>query len=262
MPSSTRRSRRPPSRRVRLLLFPNSRSRSSANGGAAAARSPTTAAGSRPKRGSPSTTAGRASTNCRRSRPRSRSTPRARSSPATTRPISASTARSIPIAAASMAASTASRGRPMPFSACRPGSISNPNCSPSPTRRQLLEKELAAPDYEPRMIAIGTNTDPYQPIERERKIMRGILEVLERAGASGRHRHQIGAGDARHRHPGADGQAQPRQGRAFGDDARSEAGAHHGAAGLDAAEAARGAAAIVGGRNSDHRDGGAGDSRR
>src|SRR6516164_4281230 len=47
---------------------------------------------------------------------------------------------------------------------------------------QLLEKELAAPEYEPRMIAIGTNTDPYQPIERERKIMRGILEVLERAG--------------------------------------------------------------------------------
>ncbi len=31
------------------------------------------------------------------------------------------------------------------------------------------------------MIAIGTNTDPYQPIERERKVMRGILEVLERA---------------------------------------------------------------------------------
>src|ERR1044071_7106561 len=32
------------------------------------------------------------------------------------------------------------------------------------------------------MIAIGTNTDPYQPIERERKVMRRILEVLERAG--------------------------------------------------------------------------------
>lgn len=46
----------------------------------------------------------------------------------------------------------------------------------------LLEKELAASGYEPRMIAIGTNTDPYQPIERDRKIMRGILEVLERAG--------------------------------------------------------------------------------
>ena len=51
-----------------------------------------------------------------------------------------------------------------------------------PDAPQLLEKELATVDYEPRMIAIGTNTDPYQPIERERKIMRGILEVLERAG--------------------------------------------------------------------------------
>src|SRR5881392_297682 len=51
-----------------------------------------------------------------------------------------------------------------------------------PDAPALLEKELAAPDYEPRMIAIGTNTDPYQPIEREHKIMRGILEVLDRAG--------------------------------------------------------------------------------
>ncbi len=51
-----------------------------------------------------------------------------------------------------------------------------------PDAPQLLEKELAAPGYEPRVIAIGTNTDPYQPIEREHKIMRGILEVLEKAG--------------------------------------------------------------------------------
>src|SRR6202165_2521429 len=51
-----------------------------------------------------------------------------------------------------------------------------------PDAPALLEKELAAPGYEPRMIAIGSNTDPYQPIEREHKIMRGILEVLERVG--------------------------------------------------------------------------------
>ena len=51
-----------------------------------------------------------------------------------------------------------------------------------PDAPAMLAKELAAPDYEPRMIAIGTNTDPYQPIERERRIMRGILEVLEKAG--------------------------------------------------------------------------------
>ncbi len=42
----------------------------------------------------------------------------------------------------------------------------------------LLEKELRAASYKPRIIAIGTNTDPYQPIEKERKIMRGILKVL------------------------------------------------------------------------------------
>src|ERR1700685_2212590 len=50
-----------------------------------------------------------------------------------------------------------------------------------PDAPQLLEKELAAENYEPRMIAIGTTTGAYQPIERGRKIMRGILEVLERA---------------------------------------------------------------------------------
>ena len=50
-----------------------------------------------------------------------------------------------------------------------------------PEAPALLEKELAAKGYEPKMIAIGTNTDPYQPIERDSKIMRGILEVLERA---------------------------------------------------------------------------------
>src|SRR6202012_6170610 len=51
-----------------------------------------------------------------------------------------------------------------------------------PDAPQLMEKELAGTDSEPRLIAIGTNTDPYQPIERDQKIMRGILEVLERAG--------------------------------------------------------------------------------
>src|SRR3569623_1655090 len=51
-----------------------------------------------------------------------------------------------------------------------------------PDAPALLEKELTAAGYEPRTMAIGTNTDPYQPIEREHKIMRGILEVLEKTG--------------------------------------------------------------------------------
>ena len=51
-----------------------------------------------------------------------------------------------------------------------------------PDAPALLEKELSAPGYVPRTMAIGTNTDPYQPIERKYQVMRGILEVLERAG--------------------------------------------------------------------------------
>ncbi|MFN7009418.1 MAG: PA0069 family radical SAM protein [Allorhizobium sp.] len=50
-----------------------------------------------------------------------------------------------------------------------------------PDAPKLLERELAKPGYKPRTIAIGTNTDPYQPIEREWRIMRQILEVLDRA---------------------------------------------------------------------------------
>ncbi|WP_279483740.1 PA0069 family radical SAM protein [Aureimonas sp. SK2] len=50
-----------------------------------------------------------------------------------------------------------------------------------PNAAELLEDELSKPGYEPRSIAIGTNTDPYQPIEKTRRIMREILEVLERA---------------------------------------------------------------------------------
>ncbi len=44
----------------------------------------------------------------------------------------------------------------------------------------LLERELAAPRYQPRTIALGANTDPYQPIEREQRVTRSILEVLAR----------------------------------------------------------------------------------
>jgi DNA repair photolyase len=51
-----------------------------------------------------------------------------------------------------------------------------------PDAAKLLERELSAAGYVPRTIAIGTNTDPYQPIEREHQIMRRILEVLDRRG--------------------------------------------------------------------------------
>ena len=47
-----------------------------------------------------------------------------------------------------------------------------------PDAARLLRAELARPGYRVRPVAIGTNTDPYQPIEAKWHIMREILQVL------------------------------------------------------------------------------------
>ena len=49
-----------------------------------------------------------------------------------------------------------------------------------PQAPALLEQELSKPGYTARPIVLGSNTDPYQPVERRLQITRGILEVLER----------------------------------------------------------------------------------
>ncbi len=54
-----------------------------------------------------------------------------------------------------------------------------------PNAPERLAAELRRASYRPAPIAIGTNTDPYQPIEREYRIMRGILQVLLE------HRHPV-----------------------------------------------------------------------
>ena len=46
----------------------------------------------------------------------------------------------------------------------------------------VLERELRAKSYAPQVIAIGTNTDPYQPIEAEHAVMRQVLQVLAAFG--------------------------------------------------------------------------------
>ena len=46
----------------------------------------------------------------------------------------------------------------------------------------VLARELRRPTWTHEPVALGTNTDPYQPIERKYQVMRQILEVLERAG--------------------------------------------------------------------------------
>lgn len=51
---------------------------------------------------------------------------------------------------------------------------------------EVLARELARPAYRPGVIAIGTNTDPYQPVEATTRAMRGVLEVLAA------HNHPVG----------------------------------------------------------------------
>ena len=47
-----------------------------------------------------------------------------------------------------------------------------------PNAANLLDRELRRASYQCRPIALGTNTDPYQPIERGLRITRSVLEVL------------------------------------------------------------------------------------
>ena len=47
-----------------------------------------------------------------------------------------------------------------------------------PNAAALLREELSRPGYRCEPIALGTNTDPYQPIEREWRITRQVIEVL------------------------------------------------------------------------------------
>jgi DNA repair photolyase len=49
-----------------------------------------------------------------------------------------------------------------------------------PEVAELLEKELRKPGYVPRTLALGSNTDPYQPVERTLKLTRSVLHVLDR----------------------------------------------------------------------------------
>ena len=50
-----------------------------------------------------------------------------------------------------------------------------------PNAAKLLQKEISSPKYKVKSLAMGTNTDPYQPIEKQWRITRNILETLDEA---------------------------------------------------------------------------------
>ncbi|GAA6178891.1 PA0069 family radical SAM protein [Shimia sp. NS0008-38b] len=49
-----------------------------------------------------------------------------------------------------------------------------------PKAAEVLEAELRRKNYSLDTLAIGTNTDPYQPVEQRYRVMRSVLEVLQR----------------------------------------------------------------------------------
>ena len=105
---------------------------------------------------------------------------------------------------------------------------------------ELLREELAKPGYRPSPIALGANTDCYQPIERKYRITRAHPRGAGRVRAPGHHGHQVGAGRARPRPARADGAEEPGQGVRLHRHARPRARAQ--------ARAARGQPAAAPGR--------------
>lgn len=50
-----------------------------------------------------------------------------------------------------------------------------------PDAPRLLRQELGKKNYRCSPLALGTNTDPYQPVERKWRVTRGVIEVLREA---------------------------------------------------------------------------------
>ena len=74
-----------------------------------------------------------------------------------------------------------------------------------PNAAQLLHAALSRPGYECRPIAMGTNTDPYQPIEERWRITRSVIELLRRDAPSVHHHYEVRSRAARPRSAQAGG---------------------------------------------------------
>ncbi len=79
-----------------------------------------------------------------------------------------------------MGACIASRGRPTPISGLSPGLDFETKLFYKADAVKILEAELAKRSYVCKPIALGINTDGYQPLEKRLEVTRGILAVLAR----------------------------------------------------------------------------------
>ena len=82
------------------------------------------------------------------------------------------------------------RGRATPISACRPGLDFESRLFYKPQAAALLAAELSKKGYACRPIALGSNTDPYQPVERKLGDHAVDPRSAARFSPSGHDRHQ------------------------------------------------------------------------
>lgn len=85
-----------------------------------------------------------------------------------------------PYRGCSMAASTAMPGLPMPIGTSPPGLDFETKLIAKTNAAEILAQQLSKPGYVCAPINLGSNTDPYQPIERDQLLTRRLLEVLLR----------------------------------------------------------------------------------
>ena len=115
---------------------------------------------------------------CRSDGRRSRSSIRRASSPATARRTSASTVRSTPIRGCEHGCIYCFARPTHAYHDLSPGVDFESRLFVKPNAAQLLHAVLSRPGYECAPIAMGTNTDPYQPIEETWRVTRSLVELL------------------------------------------------------------------------------------
>ena len=97
---------------------------------------------------------------------------------------------SIPIAAASTVAFTATLGRRHEYLGFSSGLDFETKIMVKEDAPELLRKELSSRAWKPQLVALSGNTDCYQPIGKEKAADPALLGSLSRVSQSSRHHHQ------------------------------------------------------------------------